>query len=159
MNRKPSWGLWLLMIVAPVAVFFGIRYWENLPPPLAPLNASVAQQAAQGTPLISDVRITGDGSNPMKTSFGFDICNPTRDKVTARVVVVSGVSEIIQSPGTAPLKNGSGLGGFSLGNGDAGFQVFYDIKTRRKQPIKLKLYWTHGLQSGVKNVVITPQMK
>ena len=125
---------------------------------MKPLNSRTAKEAAQGTPLISGVRIYGGSSNPKVTSFGFSICNPTRDKVNTRVVVISGVTEIIQSPGTLPLKNGMGLGGFGMGNGSASF-VVYDIKAKRKQPIKLKLYWKHGNKRGVKNIVITPQMK
>ncbi len=79
MNRKPLWGLWLLMIVAPVAVFFGVRYWKQLPPPLSP---QALEMAAQGTPLIGELQIVTVQGKP--TSYGtmIQLCNPTREKLS-----------------------------------------------------------------------------
>lgn len=157
MNRKPSWGLWLLMIVAPVAVFGGIRYWKSLPPPLSP---QALEMAAQGTPLIGELQIVTVQGKP--TSYGTMIllCNPKREKLSVSFIVESGASELLKYPkGASPIfRDGSPLGTYFTGNGILYFGIV-DINRSRTKPIRLKLNWKHGHNSGSRKVVITPQMK
>lgn len=159
MNRKPSWGLWLLMIVAPVAVFFGVRYWKQLPPIFPLLDRDAKEMAAQGTPLVGDVQLRL-GSNSKSYDANFVLCNPTRDKLTVDVVVVSGASELLKYPKGAPavVHDGESIIRWNVGNGVLWFGIV-EVKRNRTKPIRFNLNWKHGADSGVKNAVITPQMK
>ena len=153
MKTKPMWGLWLLMIVAPVAVFISVNYWKNLPPPLPPLDQQVADLAADGQPLISPMTIAGAlGGKTLVPVFSF--CNPTRDKLTGKVFIVNGVSEIAKTP-TPAIKNGSLIGERSIGN--TAMALFLpEIKAKRRNVIKMTMHWKHGRKSGVKSYTIKP---
>ncbi len=159
MKRKPLWSLWLLVIIAPIAVFVGVNYWKSLPPPLAPQDAQTARLAATGTPLIGNMQLAEmQGKSNLYGAF-ITLCNPTREKLSVDFVVESGSSECFKYPksGSPTYRDGRSFMGCFIGNGAMQFGII-EIKKIRKKPIILKLRWKHGQVSGVKKVVITPQM-
>ena len=160
MKRKPSWALWLLMIVAPIAVFVGINFWKPLPPPLTPLDQHVAELAARGKPLIGDLRLRRVEGQPNLYNVDIAFCNPTAEKLSLDFAVKSGASELFECAQGVSLnyRDWGNYAKCSLGN-FAGSFIITEIKQVRKKPIHFKITWKHGSESGVRNVVITPQMK
>ena len=106
MNRKPSWGLWLLMIVAPLAVFFGIRYLKH-PVFIVPKKQLLISVPARSTEITlsdidTDVRAKG------WCAIKYSVSNPAPFPINVDIQIVSGDSELSTSiNGKTDLKNGT----------------------------------------------------
>jgi hypothetical protein len=95
--KKPAWGLWLMVIIAPLAVFFSFgafRAWQKLPPAL---DEDATRAASLGVPLINAVEIV-EGTLPYSWSVLLPVCNPTRERLFLRVVAIKGAEEIMHTP-------------------------------------------------------------
>ncbi len=164
MNRKPSWGLWLLMIIAPLAVFFGIHTWRNRPlianTPAENLGIpGVADAGIKGAPIVSRVYLYNLTTNTTTDDIGFYFNNPVQAPLSVRVYVVKGAPELTWLGGKKYLyRNGDSLGGIDIGP----YRIFRDIcgiKKIRKQTIHLQVRWRQGRRTGFRDIFITPQMK
>ncbi len=165
MKRKPLWGLWLLMIIAPVAVFFGVKEKRKLRDKVTgdeiTFDDAARSAAAQGKPHISKLRFT-----PLPNNAGYLVrLSFFNSSPVAEIgaIISSGSSEVIQNTGQSVLKDGDDLDLNCYGRSYCSTTVF-NIKKQRQKPIHVHLDWfvTNAAGQNVesrKDVVITPQMK
>ena len=149
MKTKPMWGLWLLVIVAPIAVFIGVNYWKNLPyiDPLA------VEGAAYGWPLAS-LRVSK--LNKDINSVRIHVCNPKASVLKLQMHFLSDYKEVLQdSQDSTPNKNGFKYK-TTVASG-CGTLFYFDIKAKRKKPIQLKINWSYEGKSGFKTIEIKPE--
>jgi hypothetical protein len=90
--------------------------------------------------------------------FVIPICNREAEKFEAQVYVESGMSELI-SPVPTLYKRNSKLARIEVGTGTYSEAAICEIRKKRSQPIRLKLTWKVGTQTGVKRLTITPQQE
>ena len=163
MKTKPMWGLWLLMIVAPVAMFVGVNYWKNLPPrfvevppPITlPTKMSLEQAKAQQLPYFSDFIIENSTVGAKYLNLKMTHYFPVH-AVDSRfkVVVITGKPEI------KDLRN---LRYNVVYSGNSLVRRLYTqrvvrIKQNRKKNVVFHILWNMGGKHGTKSVTIMPQM-
>ena len=164
MKTKPMWGLWLLMIAAPVAVFFSVNHWKNLPPPIPPLDPSVTQAAAKGHKFIGEVQLYTEPNVKGYSAMEVFLCNPTRQGLFIKLVAAEGYDQLSQAPllnvaskSAIRVKMGTTFFSGGIGNQFSRHFICY-IKSERKKTVRLKMFWRHGKKRSIKYLVITPQM-
>ncbi len=148
MKTKPMWGLWLLMIAAPIALFWGVRTWQRL--------------------FIGEAQLSTQGMSPANMqsgyAFSFKYRNNSSLPFEVRRFIMSGSEEILDWNGKKPNwktgKNGVDIGRCTSepydGEGDCGI---YDVKRNRIKTVVVRLVWKHGDKWGGKTLTLTPQMK
>lgn len=165
MKRKPLWGLWLLVVVAPVVPFAmvsSVNYWKNLP---SPLDSQASEAAALGTPLIGSVTMI-EGSMLDSWSIIIPTCNPTREELVLRIRAITGAKEIIYRdnvvgkpyyPINKPFLDGQFFKNSTVGNEQLAINVC-DVKRKRHSRLKLEIHWKLGKDHGVRTIWVTPKM-
>jgi hypothetical protein len=141
MNRKPLWGLWLLMIVAPLAVVGIFRKRPDVivePPRLIKLTAF------------------GEPKNDMELQF---LChNFSSGEVEANFRVIAGADELHVPGGAVKWQDGRVLSKTWFSIPDYAISITA-INQNRHQIVKIQLDWKTATQAGSQIFVITPQMK
>ena len=159
MKTKPMWGLWLLMIVTPVAVFSSVSWWKNLPPrlhtrlvtPTTSLSDNMSLQGAEKLTLPYFTKAHRISSSLNKDTYSVSWQMPSKtEEFVFSFWIKSGASDCLS---TSPDEHI-----FShQGNGPSKASLHFGLKKLRKQNVSLKLNWKLNEKHGVKYIVIAPQ--
>lgn len=152
--KKPSWGLWLLVIVAPIAVFFTAKAQVKSPtyvPRTKLVFRPIAPQSSTATPgsqaYISNVMFSTDIDHPNKTSVSVFISNPTVMTLEIRPELVAGKLQFCD--------NGKMVLWAARSMNHGKFWVpFGTIKRWRKEDIHINIHWKLGKSKGTEDIVI-----
>lgn len=168
MKTKPMWGLWLLMIVAPIAVFMGINYWRNLPPlqthigkiasqPIYSVSGLTIQEADRlGLPYFSKVRLSHSKTD--NDYYQVSIINLFPRKVNNHRFSIFAITGKPEIKDYKRIRYNQVGGGTNLPQRPYTYK-FMLIRKNRKKDIVLQIHWQMGIKLGKEVVTITPQMK
>ena len=156
------WGLWSLMIVAPIALFIGVNYRKRL------VGDAYQKASASRTKLIfrslnskSSVGIknqvyvsnvmflfdTDVNTNKPVVSTSVFIDNRTGKLLETRFELISGKSEC--------LNGGESMAYATRKMNKGQFWIFLEkIKRWREQKILINIHWKLGTSRGIDNIVI-----
>ncbi len=141
MKNKSSSGLWLLMIIAPIAVF-GI--FKKRPDVIV------------DSPRLIKLTSFGEQKNIVGLQFFYHNFSP--GEVETNLRIVEGGDQIYVPDGVGKWQNGRVLAKIWFANSDFTSPII-QLNQNRHQTVKIQLDWKTATQAGSQTFVITPQMK